>query len=62
MRRTDKGAALIIAMVMVALVAGLVVMLFNGALAHTQTVDTARAAAESRAVAQAGLDITVARI
>ncbi len=62
MRTTDKGAALIIAMVMVALVAGLVVMLFNGALAHTQTVDTARSAAESRAAAEAGLDITSARI
>jgi len=61
-RRTDKGAALIIAMVMVALVAGLVVMLFNGALVHTQTVDTARSVSESRAAAESALHVALLKL
>ena len=62
MRRTEKGTALIIAMVTVMLIAGLVVMLFNGTMAQMVSVDSARSLATSVRAAESMLHVALLKL
>ena len=62
MHRGDKGSVLVMVMVAVAIISGLVVMLFDTSMVQMKSVDNAKTVAESRTLAQSGLDIASARI